>query len=141
MKYSFLLLLLLSACLNATKHELYYKAYNEIGFKTTIQEIERGVNYSILEVDIIESDAQGSFTIATAAVEIGTELKKSHFALIDEYEKENIVYYKIFFTSDTTEDLSMVLPHDVNKKKLKRLNETDYASIDEFKVLFELKTN
>ena len=84
--------------LSAIGDELYYKAYDQKGFKMTIEEIERGSNFSILEVDIIDTDAQGAFSIIAAATSIGTELEKSHFTVIKEYKKGKLYYYKMFFT-------------------------------------------
>jgi hypothetical protein len=107
------------------------------GFKTTIQEIERGSNYTILEVDIINGDAQGGpFSIIAAAVEIGTELQKTHFALINEYQKEKLYYYKIFFTSDTNEDPSIIFPNEMSQEKLDVYRDIGYLSIDTYRSFF-----
>lgn len=137
MKYLLFLLLLLSVNLSATENKHYYKAYDQKGFKTTIQEIERGANYSILEVDIVDTDAQGGpFSIIAAAVTIGTELQKSHFTVIKEYRKGKLYYYKIFFTSDIHEDPSLIFPNEMNQEKLKIHSEIGYLSVDTYKNLF-----
>jgi len=130
MKYLVFLLLLLSVNLGAKESKLYYKAYDQKGFKTTIQEIERGPNYSILEVDIINTDAQGGpFSIIAAAVKIGTDLEKTHFTLIKEYRNEKLYYYKIFFTSDISEDPSKAFPNEMSQDKLDKHREIGYLSI------------
>jgi len=130
MKHLILLLLILSTDLYAEENKHYYKAYDQTGFKTTIQEIERGTNYTILEVDIIDTDAQGGpFSIIAAAVKIGTDLQKTHFTLIKEYKKEKLYYYKIFFTSDISEDPSKVFPNEMNQEKLDKHSKIGYLSI------------
>ena len=137
MKYITFLLLLLSVNLSATESKQYYKAYDQKGFKTTIQEIERGTNYSILEVDIIDTDAQGGpFSIIAAAVEIGNELQKSHFTVIKEYRKEKLHYYKIFFTSDTNEDPSVIFPNEMSQEKLDVHRDIGYLSIATYSSFF-----
>ena len=140
MKYLIFFLLLLSVNLNATESKLYYKAYDQKGFKTTIQEIERGTNYSILEVDIINTDAQGGpFSIIAAAVAIGTELQKSHFTVIKEYRNEKLYYYKIFFTSNTNEDPALLFPNEMSQEDLKIHSEVGYLSVDTYKALFTVE--
>ena len=140
MKYFIILVLFLSVNHSAKSSELYYKAYGGKGFKTTIQEIERGSNFTVLEVDIIDTDAQGGpFSIIAACVAIGTELKKSHFTVIKEYNKDKYYYYKIFFTSDVHEDPSLAFPNEMSQEKLTKHKETGYLSIDTYKSLFSSK--
>lgn len=134
MKHLMFLLLLLSVNIFAKESPNYYKAYDEKGFKTTIQEIDRGINYSILEVDIIDSDAQGGpFSIIAAAVAIGTELQHSHFTLLKEYKKGKLNYYKLFFTSNTEEDPTLAFPNEMNQEKIKRHSEIGYLSIENYR--------
>ena len=130
MKRLIFLFLLVSMNISATESKYYYKAYDQKGFKATIQEIERGVNYSILEVDIINTDAQGGpFSIIAAAVEIGTDLGKTHFTLLKEFRKEKLYYYKIFFTSDINEDPSKTFPNEISQDKLDTHRKIGYLSI------------
>lgn len=119
--------------LSAKVDELYYKAYDQKGFKMTIEEIERGSNFSILEVDIIDTDAQGAFSIIAAATSIGTELEKSHFTVIKEYKKGKLYYYKMFFTSDISKDPSLVFPNEMSEERLNTHKEIGYLSIEDFK--------
>jgi len=119
--------------LSAIGDELYYKAYDQKGFKMTIEEIERGSNFSILEVDIIDTDAQGAFSIIAAATSIGTELEKSHFTVIKEYKKGKLYYYKMFFTSDISKDPSLVFPNEMSEERLNTHKEIGYLSIEDFK--------
>ncbi len=137
MKHLLFLFLMLSANLYADDNKFYYKSYDKKGFKTAIQEIERGSNYSILEVDIIETDAQGGpFSIIAAAVEIGTDLQKTHFTIIKEYKKEKLYYYKIFFTSDINEDPSKVFPNEMSQDKLNKHSKIGYLSIATYSAFF-----
>ncbi len=133
MKYLITLVLFLSMNLSAIGDELYYKAYDQKGFKMTIEEIERGSNFSILEVDIIDTDAQGAFSIIAAATSIGTELEKSHFTVIKEYKKGKLYYYKMFFTSDISKDPSLVFPNEMSEERLNTHKEIGYLSIEDFK--------
>ncbi|MCF7518443.1 MULTISPECIES: hypothetical protein [Pseudoalteromonas] len=133
MKYLITLVLFLSMNLSAKGDELYYKAYDQKGFKMTIEEIERGSNFSILEVDIIDTDAQGAFSIIAAATSIGTELEKSHFTVIKEYKKGKLYYYKMFFTSDISKDPSLVFPNEMSEERLNTHKEIGYLSIEDFK--------
>jgi len=133
MKYLITLVLFLSMNLSAKVDELYYKAYDQKGFKMTIEEIERGSNFSILEVDIIDTDAQGAFSIIAAATSIGTELEKSHFTVIKEYKKGKLYYYKMFFTSDISKDPSLVFPNEMSEERLNTHKEIGYLSIEDFK--------
>lgn len=119
--------------LSAIGDELYYKAYDQKGFKMTIEEIERGSNFSILEVDIIDTDAQGAFSIIAAATSIGTELEKSHFTVIKEYKKGKLYYYKMFFTSDISKDPTLVFPNEMSEERLNTHKEIGYLSIEDFK--------
>ena len=143
MKYLIFFLLLLSVNLSAIESKHYYKAYDQKGFKTTIQEIERGANYTILEVDIINTDAQsGPFSIIAAAVKIGTDLRKTHFTVIKEYEKEKLYYYKIFFTSDINEDPAKAFPNEMSQDKLDKHSEIGYLSIATYSEFFKgVKSN
>jgi hypothetical protein len=144
MKYLIFFLLLLSVNLSAIESKDYYKAYDQKGFKTTIQEeIERGANYTILEVDIINTDAQsGPFSIIAAAVKIGTDLRKTHFTVIKEYEKEKRYYYKIFFTSDINEDPAKAFPNEMSQDKLDKHSEIGYLSIATYSEFFKgVKSN
>lgn len=125
--------------LSAKGDELYYKAYDQKGFKMTIEEIERGSNFSILEVDIIDTDAQGAFSIIAAATSIGTELEKSHFTVIKEYKKGKLYYYKMFFTSDISKDPSLVFPNEMSEERLNTHKEVGYLSIEDFKAPQQLK--
>ena len=133
MKYLITLVLFLSMNLSAKGDELYYKAYDQKGFKMTIEEIERGSNFSILEVDIIDTDAQGAFSIIAAATSIGTELEKSHFTVIKEYKKGKLYYYKMFFTSDISKDPSLVFHNEMSEERLNTNKEIGYLSIEDFK--------
>lgn len=133
MKYLITLVLFLSMNLSAIGDELYYKAYDQKGFKMTIEEIERGSNFSILEVDIIDTDAQGAFSIIAAATSIGTELEKSHFTVIKEYKKGKLYYYKMFFTSDISKDPTLVFPNEMSEERLNTHKEIGYLSIEDFK--------
>ena len=133
MKYLITLVLFLSMNLSAKGDELYYKAYDQKGFKMTIEEIERGSNFSILEVDIIDTDAQGAFSIIAAATSIGTELEKSHFTVIKEYKKGKLYYYKMFFTSDISKDPTLVFPNEMSEERLNTHKEIGYLSIEDFK--------
>jgi hypothetical protein len=125
--------------LSAKGDELYYKAYDQKGFKMTIEEIERGSNFSILEVDIMDTDAQGAFSIIAAATSIGTELEKSHFTVIKEYKKGKLYYYKMFFTSDISKDPSLVFPNEMSEERLNTHKEIGYLSIEDFKAPQQLK--
>ena len=133
MKYLITLVLFLSMNLSAKGDELYYKAYDQKGFKMTIEEIERGSNFSILEVDIIDTDAQGAFSIIAAATSIGTELEKSHFTVLKEYKKGKLYYYKMFFTSDISKDPSLVFHNEMSEERLNTNKEIGYLSIEDFK--------
>ena len=139
MKYLITLVLFLSMNLSAKVDELYYKAYDQKGFKMTIEEIERGSNFSILEVDIIDTDAQGAFSIIAAATSIGTELEKSHFTVIKEYKKGKLYYYKMFFTSDISKDPSLVFPNEMSEERLNTHKKIGYLSIEDFKRPLQVK--
>ena len=137
MKYLAMVVFFLSVNISAKENGLYYKGYDQKGFKTTIQEIERGQDFTVLEVNIIDGDAQGGpFSIIAAAVEIGTELQKSHFTVVKEYKKEKLYYYKIFFTSNTNEDPSLIFPNEMNQEKLNLHREVGYLSVERYKALF-----
>lgn len=138
MKYLILLFLIISVNISAKDDEFYNKKYVQKGFKSTIQEIERGSNYTILEVDVTKTDAQGGpFSIVAAAVAIGSELQKTHFTLIKEYRENEFYYYKIFFTSDVNEDPLLAFPNEMSREKFDIHSEIGYLSIDTYKTLFE----
>lgn len=142
MKYIFVLVLFLTVNLSAKENKLYYKSYDQKGFKSIIQEIERGSNFTILEVDIIDTDAQGGpFSIIAAAVAIGTALQKTHFTFIKEYKQDKLYYYKIFFTSDINEDPSLIFPHEMSQEKQSKHSQLGYLSIDTYKSFFNEKLN
>ena len=80
------------------------------------------------------------FSVIAAAVEIGTELQKTHFTLIKEYQKEKLYYYKIFFTSDINEDPSIVFPNEMSQEKINTHRKIGYLSIKSYTSLFNGKT-
>jgi len=137
MKYLFILYLLLSVSSCAADKPLYFKSYEQNNSTAIIKEIERGTNYTLLEVDITGGSAVGgSLVIVEAAVEIGTDLQKTHFTLINEYKKGKFTYYKVFFTSDVSDDPSKVFPNKISEKKLKKHRENGYISIETFSYIF-----
>lgn len=137
MKYLNLLILCLLMSASAVGSNYYFKVYDQKGFKATIQEIDRGANFSILQVNMVKGDAQGGpFSIVAAAASIGSELKKSHFTMISEFQKGEFYYYKIFFTSDTSEDPSLVFPNEMNQNKIDLHNEIGYLSVETYRKLF-----
>lgn len=138
------ILFLLSFCsLAYGQEEIHYysSSYDEPGFKATIKEIERGSNYSILEMEVIESDAQGAFTLFRAAVYIGKQLGKSYFTFISEKKKGKNSYLKIYFTDDTSTDPSKIFPNEMSKQKIKQFKKNGYASVERYDSLFKLMPN
>ncbi|MCJ8321053.1 MAG: hypothetical protein MJK12_15545 [Colwellia sp.] len=139
MKYLFILYLLLSVSSCAVDKQLYFKSYEQNNSKVIIKEIERGTNYTLLEVDIIGGSAVGgSLVIVAAAVEIGTDLQKTHFTLINEYREGKLTYYKVFFTSDVNDDPSKVFPNEMSQKKIKQHRKNGYLSIETFSYIFKV---
>lgn len=139
MKNFVILFILLFGHMHAFGQELYYKSYDEPGFIWTIKEIERGSNFSLLEISITDSDAQGAFAIIAAAIEIGESLGKSHFMLAQEYKVEDLYYNKIFFPSGPTVDPKDAFLETLDDKIYKRFKDIGYFEIENYKRIFNLK--
>jgi hypothetical protein len=143
-KFIIFLTFLLSVNISVAEDNLYFKSYTKKNPKGTVQEIERGINYSLLEVDITDgSPVASAMVIIAAAVDIGTDLQKTHFISINEYKKGKFNYYKIFFTSDIKENPSKVFPNAMSKDKLDIYNKKGYLSIETYRMLFNsvIQTN
>jgi hypothetical protein len=143
-KFIVFLTLLLSVNISVAENKLYFKSYTKNNPKGTVQEIERGINHTLLEVDITDgSPVASAMVIIAAAIEIGTDLQKTHFITINEYKKGEFNYYKIFFTSDINENPSTVFPTEMSKEKLDIYNKKGYLSIETYRMLFNsvIQTN
>lgn len=132
------LVMLFTCCINA--EELYYKEHAEKGFEATVKELERGSNYSILEVTVIDPDPQGGpFAIIAAAASIGSTLNESHFTFIRNDSNEDKLHVKVFFTSDTTVNPATVFPDEMNEEQLALHNKSGYLSVDLYTRFFSMQ--
>ncbi|MBE1299374.1 MAG: hypothetical protein GJ680_05640 [Alteromonadaceae bacterium] len=119
--------------------QLYYREHAEKGFEATVKEVERGSNYSILEVTVIDPDPQGGpFAIIAAAASIGSTLNESHFTFIRNDNNEDKLHVKVFFTSDTSLDPSTVFPNEMNQQQLALHKKSGYMSVDLYNRFFSM---
>ena len=120
--YFSLLIIAFISC--SAEAELYSAEYDEPGFKMTLHELRRSENTSTLKIDVIDSDAQGGFTIFKAACVIGKELGKSHFAFIF---MEPLI--KIFFTSDVSDDPRILFEDEMSERSRVKFSEIGYFEL------------
>ncbi len=113
--------------------ELVRVSVNQPGNVVVIEEKSHKDSISIVEMEIINPDAQGTaFALVSALCGIALREDKTHFCVIRTDRKNGKDVKKVYFTSDITGDPSKKFSDDMDEESLSIYRELGWASVKQF---------